>query len=364
MEVKLWGGIYPSLVKNKAKLGQVALHKLLNPDMYSVEYGQFVDDFSFITTDFKYKFSVQGGSLAVENALKAAFDLQMPKKGLPSNFCDRNSDRLNVIHFKNAFHGRSGYTLSLTNTGETKTKWFPKFPWTRVDVPTCLAEEQAVLANIESVLREIWTAAIILEPIQGEGGDNDFTQLFLKALRVLATKYDALLIFDEVQTGIGLTNKMWCYQHFNVVPDILVFGKKVQTCGICATEKLDEVPDNVFKVSSRINSTFGGNLVDMVRFSIILDTINNENLLDNVKEVGSYFLAELNNLGLKNVRGRGLMIAFDLDDTNHRDQVMTKLRDHMLALKSGSKSIRFRPHLTFSKDDVNAAISFIKGAVS
>lgn len=276
-------------------------------------------------------------------------------------------NNLDVIHFTMAFHGRSGYTLSLTNTGESKTKWFPKWDWTRVDSPainlygdSVAAIEDAAIEKINQALDRRLVAAIILEPIQSEGGDNHFRSVFLTRLRQLADDHNVMLIFDEVQTGVGMTGKMWCYQNYGVVPDMMCFGKKTQVCGFCATDRIDSVPENVFKVSSRINSTWGGNLVDMARSKLYMEIIEEDKLVDNAKEVGDYFLVKLQELGLNNARGKGLLLAFDLENTEARDAMFNSLSENIICLKCGPKSIRFRPHLTFSKEDVDKAISFIK----
>ena len=161
-------------------------------------------------------------------------------------------------------------------------------------------------------------AAIIIEPIQGEGGDNFFRNDFFTLLRNISDENNILLIFDEVQTGIGITGKMWAHQHYDARPDIICFAKKTQVGGILAGKRIDEIEDNVFSESSRINSTFGGNLVDMIRFKIILETIREEKLLKNSKDVGKYLLTRLKNLEKKypaymtNSRGLGLWAAFDL----------------------------------------------------
>ena len=172
-----------------------------------------------------------------------------------------------------------------------------------------------------------------------------------------------MLILDEVQTGLGITGEMWAYEHFDVVPDMMCFGKKTQVCGFCSTDRIDEIENNVFNTSGRINSTWGGNIVDMFRFSYIIDAIIDQNLIDNAKTVGKYLLNNLINIDyIDNVRGRGLMIAFDLPDTESRDRMMTILSKDMLALKCGEKSIRLRPHLTFDKNDAEAATYFIQKA--
>ena len=209
-------------------------------------------------------------------------------------------------------------------------------------------------------------AGILLEPIQGEGGDNHFRPEYLQRLRDLADKHEALLIFDEVQTGIGLTGTMWVFQQLGVTPDIVAFGKKTQVCGIMCTERIDDVPGNVFHVSSRINSTWGGNLVDMVRSARYLRIIEEDNLVEQAATTGAAFLAELQSLAaefpqMSNIRGRGLMLAFDMPDSASRDALRSGLWDIGLAsLACGDRSIRFRPCLTFTTDDVQRAVVLLR----
>jgi L-lysine 6-transaminase len=364
------GWNHSKLLFNRQWLGKVATQKISNSDMYTEIFADFVDKFAEITSDFKYYFFICGGALAVENALKAAFDWKCqisPKHQIS------DGKNLDIIHFKQAFHGRSGYTLSLTNTGDLKTKWFPKFPWTRVTNPKIHFPMTSKVNNLESIsIREIKdalhkgnVAAIIIEPIQGEGGDNHFRKEFLQELRDLANRYEALLIFDEVQTGMGMTGEMWCYQHFNVVPDLLCFGKKTQVCGFCSGDRIDQAADNVFKASGRINSTWGGNIVDMARASLIMDAIKEERLVQNAKEVGDKLLANLLEIQdktgkISNVRGKGLMLAFDLPTQEERDIAFEKIRDHMLVLTCGERTIRLRPHLTFYERDIDLVCSFIE----
>jgi L-lysine 6-transaminase len=336
--------------------------KLANSDLYTTELAEFVDSFSKVAPDFSHFFFIEGGTLGVENALKAAFDWKAQKLGLADDACVNHFD---VIHLKEAFHGRSGYTMSLTNTDPNKIKWFPKFDWTRITNPKIHSEtpvellEAESLQQAENALKKGNVAAIILETIQGEGGDNHFRKEYFQDLRKLADQYEAILIFDEVQAGLGLTGKMWAYQHFDVVPDMICFGKKTQVCGFAATTRLDDV-NSVFKRSSRINSTWGGNLVDMIRFSIIKKIIEKERLVENAATVGNYFMSMLKTVkGVTNVRGRGLMIAFDLETPERRDEVLKKCEDKMLVLKSGYKSIRLRPHLDFKQSEANLAVEYL-----
>ena len=347
-----------------------ALHKIANCDFYTSVYAEFVQKFSKITPDFKYLFFIEGGTLGVENAIKAAFDWKAKKLGLTNKACDSIINKFDIIHLKQAFHGRSGYCLSLTNTIQNKVALFPKFNWTRISNPKlnfpiveskAIIDEELSLLQAEKALQSKNVAAIILETIQGEGGENHFRPEFFKSLRKLADQYETLLILDEVQSGVGLTGKMWAYENFGIIPDMIAFGKKTQVCGFASTTRIDEVKDNVFHESSRISSTWGGNIMDMCRFNKIIDVIKEDNLVDNAKNVGSYFLSELKNVSnIENIRGIGLMIAFDLASSEERDTILKRLNKNTSILPCGEKSIRLRPHLIFSKDNVDEFIGYIK----
>ncbi len=364
----------------KGKLLTAAINKPSNSDFYTVEMAEFVDTFARIAMPetLPHLFLISGGTLAVENALKTAFDWKV-RLNFNNGYTQERGTQ--IIHFQQAFHGRSGYTLSLTNTVDPrKTKYFPKFNWPRVLNPKItfpLNEEnlkkvqQAEQTSIQQIKRVIQDnpddiAAIIIEPIQGEGGDNHFRAEFFKELRTIADENNMLLIFDEVQSGLGITGKMWAYQHFGVEPDIVAFGKKTQICGIMAGRKIDTIENNVFVESNRLNSTWGGNLVDMVRCQRYLEILQEENLVENTRRVGKYFLDQLLNLQdkytnfMSNMRGRGLFIAFDLPVDYIRDRFMREARKNgMLMLKCGEKSIRFRPSLNITTQTVNEAIEII-----
>jgi L-lysine 6-transaminase len=284
-----------------------------------------------------------------------------------------------VLHLRGAFHGRSGYTLSLTNTDPTKVARFPKFDWPRIDAPYIRPDANMDELEAES-LRQARAAfeahphdiaCFIAEPIQGEGGDRHFRPQFFAAMRELCDEYDALLIFDEVQTGCGLTGTPWAYQQFGVVPDVVAFGKKTQVCGIMAGGRVDEVRDNVFAVSSRINSTWGGNLVDMVRSRRILEIIESDGLMVRAAKAGRYLLDQLEDLAVEfpglvlDVRGRGLMCAFSLPSGAQRDELIRTLWERrVIMLASGPNSVRFRPALTVSRDEIDDAVAAVREALS
>lgn len=372
------------------KLTLSAISKPSNSDFYTTLMAEFVEKFAQVAMPetMQHLFLVSGGALAVENALKTSFDWKVQKnfQRIDNRYDETKPFVLNglgskVIHFQEAFHGRTGYTLSLTNTADPrKHMYFPKFDWPRVLNPKLrfpidekvLAEvrraEEIAYTQIEAACRQYKgdIAALILEPIQGEGGDNQFRAEFFQGLRRLAEKHEFLLIFDEVQSGMGITGKMWAYQHYPVEPDIIAFGKKSQVCGIIAGERIDQVENNVFKESSRINSTWGGNLVDMVRATRYLEIIEEEKLVEHAAVVGEKLISGLKNVAeeskglVTNVRGKGLMVAYDLPDPEKRDQMMKLLaKNGMKALKSGVRSIRFRGMLDMPEEVVEKGLDVV-----
>ncbi|MFC3197368.1 L-lysine 6-transaminase [Parapedobacter deserti] len=355
-----------------------ALTNPSNSDVYTLEYAQFVETFARIAIPdyLPHAFFVSGGALAIENALKTAMDWKVQKNFQKGYGYERGTK---VLHFEQAFHGRSGYTLSLTNTQPDKTKWFAKFDWPRVTspklaFPLTARNLEAVAGQEQRSIDQIKQAfidhrddicSIIIEPIQAEGGDNHFRREFMEQLRVLADENEALLIYDEVQTGVGLTGKFWGHEHFGdrARPDIIAFGKKMQVCGILAGTRVDEIDTNVFRVPSRINSTWGGSLVDMVRATKILEIIEEDQLLQHVESAGNYLQQQLADLAsrhnsLSNVRGTGFFCAFDLPDKHTRDAFLRNGMDNgALFLGCGERSIRFRPALIMQPADIDKGMA-------
>jgi L-lysine 6-transaminase len=356
-----------------ALLAEVAASKPANSDMYSTHLAEFVETFARVLGDpaLPHLFFVEGGALAVENALKAAFDWKSRRNEAAGRSRALGTQ---VLHLTRAFHGRSGYTMSLTNTDPAKTDRFPAFDWPRIDVPAVTFPLEDHLAAVEAAEARALTqargafeahphdiACFIAEPIQGEGGDNHLRPEFLQAMQALCRRYDALFVLDEVQTGVGLTGTPWAYQQLGLEPDIVAFGKKVQLGGIMAGRRIDEVSDNVFRVSSRINSTWGGGLVDMVRSRRILEIIEADGLFEHAARAGGCFLSDLLNVGdrhpglVTNVRGRGLMCAIDLPDQDQRGRVVAALREaSVLVLACGERTIRFRPALNVTTDELRS----------
>ena len=358
----------------REELVEAALHKPSNSDVATVELARFVETFARVLGDpaLPHLFFVEGGALAVENALKVAFDWKSRRNEAHGRDPALGS---RVLHLRDAFHGRSGYTMSLTNTDPVKTARYPMFDWPRIPSPYLTSRltddeqhdrERAALAQARAAFaahpHDI--ACAIVEPIQGEGGDHHLHPRFLQALQRLCHEHDALFIVDEVQTGCGLTGSAWAYQQLGLAPDIVAFGKKTQVCGVMAGRRVDEVPDNVFRISSRINSTWGGGLADMVRARRVLEVVEAEGLIPRAAVLGRHLLALLRNLadrhpGISDPRGRGLMCAITLENAALRDAVLERMRtdEHVLVLGCGRRSLRLRPTLTVTEGELTAGVA-------
>ena len=364
------------------RLSYAAVNKPSNSDIYTLEQAEFLETFARVAIPhyLPHAFFIEGGALGIENTLKAAFDWKIRK-----NFARgyREERGRQVIHFRQAFHGRSGYTLSLTNTDPVKTDLYPKFSWPRVlnpvvhfpltpeNIARAGRDEEISINQIKDAFHNNKDdiAAIIIEAIQGEGGDNHFRPEFFRALRQMADENEAMLIIDEVQTGIGMTGKMWAHQHF-VEPDMIAFGKKMQVCGFLCGRRIEEVKDNVFAVSSRLNSTWGGNLVDMVRAQKYLEIIEEENLVESARTVGEYLVKRLHALAeefpaiVSNPRGLGLFAAFDVATPELRTAVRIECLDlGLIILPSGERAIRFRPPLNVTKQEIDMGIEIIRKSI-
>ncbi len=369
---------HPALTQDQRfrdDLLEVAMNKPANSDVYTVAMATFVDTLARVLGDpaLPHYFFVEGGALAVENALKIAFDWKSRHNAANG----RAAAGGRVLHLSGAFHGRSGYTMSLTNTDPNKVARFPKFDWPRIPAPQVRHPIEANLAAIELQEGEALCqaqaaftryphdiACVIAEPIQGEGGDNHLRPEFLQQLQQLAHANDALFVLDEVQTGAGVTGHAWAHQGMGLEPDVIAFGKKLQVCGVMAGRRLDEVADNVFAVSSRINSTWGGNLTDMVRARRILEVVEELDLITAAKDKGVHLLDRLEGLAdrhpdvVSNVRGRGLLCAVDVTDGTLRDTLTARLmaEEQVLMLGCGDRTLRFRPSLAVTTEELDLAV--------
>jgi L-lysine 6-transaminase len=354
-------------------LAAIAVNKPANSDIATTELAEFTEVFSRVLgiDELPHLFFVEGGALAVENALKVAFDWKSRRNEAAGRSRDLGSK---VMHLQYAFHGRSGYTMSLTNTDPVKVDRFPKFDWPRISSPGLVfplelnaSENERAMAGALDEARAAFEAnphdiaCFIAEPIQSEGGDRHLAAEFLQEMQALCKRYDALFVLDEVQTGVGVTGSPWCHTQLGLEPDVVAFGKKVQLGGLMAGRRVDEVPDNVFKVPSRINSTWGGNLTDMVRSTRLLELVESTGAIDNAARAGKHLLGRVQDLAAKypelvwNARGRGLLVALDASSGAKRDEIIGSMREdeHVIVLACGERSIRFRPALSVTNDEID-----------
>ena len=367
----------------EARLLRAARHKPSNSDVYTPELAEFVAAFERVlgVDELPYLFFIEGGALAVENACKAAFDW----KSQHNEDAGRSPELgTRVLHLRHAFHGRSGYTMSLTNTDPRKIARFPKFSWPRIPSPALRfpldehdeanrsAEDDALRAARDAFAATPHDIALALvEPIQGEGGDNHLSARFLRELQALAHDHDALFGVDEVQTGAGFTGTPWAFQQLDVEPDLVAFGKKLHIGGVLGGGRLDEVDHHVFRAASRINSTFGGNLTDMVRATIMLEVYESEGLIERAAKLGEHLLERLQWLehrhdGLTQARGRGLWAAIDVHDGALRDTVRHRLLadEQVVLLGCGTRTLRFRPTMTVTVDELDEAVDALDRTMS
>jgi len=354
------------------------VNKPSNSDIYTTQMADFVKTFAKTAKPdyMKYLFFISGGALAVENGLKVAFDWKV-RKNFKKGYKEEKGHQ--VIHFRQAFHGRTGYTMSLTNTDINKILYYPKFNWPRIINPKIkfpLEENlQSVIKLEQQAADEIYTAiknnkddiaVIIIEPIQCEGGDNFFRKEFLLKLREIADENEILLMYDEVQSGFAMTGKFWASDHY-VNGDIIAFGKKSQVCGIMVSDRIDDVEEHCFRKSSRINSTWGGDLSDMVRSKHIMRIIEEDNLVENAAVNGKYLLENIYEIQnefpslISNARGLGLLCSFDFPAPELRDEFRNLCyNEKLIILGCGEKTIRFRPPLNVTQGTLDEGLNIIR----
>jgi acetylornithine/N-succinyldiaminopimelate aminotransferase len=268
------------------------------------------------------------------------------------------TNRYEIITFKNSFHGRTIATLSATGQKKVQ-KGFE---------PLLKGFKYAKFNDINSVKNLVnkHTVAIMIEPIQGEGGVIPAEQEFLKELRKLCDKKNLVLIFDEIQTGFGRTGEFFAYQYYKVKPDIITLAKSIANGIPLGATVVDKKYADVFDYGDH-GSTFGGNLLACSVAVEVMKKINDK-LLSHVKNVGEYFynkLAELKNKYkfVNSVRGVGLMLGMELNFPC-RNVVEKCLQNGLVINVTQEKVLRFLPPIIIEKSDVDNAVKILDNVLS
>ncbi len=301
-----------------------------------VELAQTLCDMSF--ADKAY--FCNSGAEAVEGALKFA---------RKHAYVNERSNKTKVVSFSDAFHGRTMGALAVTPKPKYQTPFKPM-------VPGAVVGE---FNNIQSAreLIDADTVAVIVEPIQGEGGINVASAGFMQALRAQCDEHDAALIFDEIQCGLGRTGDMWAHSIAGVSPDIMVLAKPLAGgLPIGAILVTDEIASAMSPGDH--GSTFSGGAVVMQAAQVVIKRIASEGFLEHVREVGDYLLerlAELNSPHIVDVRGRGLMAGIELDIAPG-GVVQAGYEQGLLLVSSGTNVIRFVPPLIVQKAHVDELV--------
>lgn len=321
-------------------ISQISKIKVATNAIETDEGAQFLERFSKCPgmDIFKYFHFCCTGALAIEAALKTAIEYRGSKTPV-------------VISFRGSFHGDSCWGLATDRFPpiDLKLEACPEVNWPKV----------SNVDEIEEFMRENGTkdiAAILVEPIQSTFGDRYFPTEFFTRLKGLCDDSDICLIFDEIQTGFGVTGKMWYYQYLNIEPDIVVFGKKSQVAGIMAKERFGSIFESPL---GRLEVTFDGELIDMVRCFYIMEAYDRFNILANVNEKSAQLYLELKDVN--SFRCQGLLAAFDLPTPELKDKFARVAFENQLLVNPGSYNcIRLRPNLNVSAEEVHEAAERIK----
>ena len=334
------------VIKNYSSV-EKGVHKIAGQDFYCEEHFDIARKLLSISKNNSKVFFINSGAEAVENAIKIAYKKMGP---LPGISCISD------------FHGRTLGALSFTLSKEVQKINFPELPVKRIKF--CTDDSDPQINQLESLLKEYRVAFIITEIIQGEGGLNVASKLFIQHIRKLADEYKVPLIFDEVQSGMGRTGKWWAYEHYGVEPDIMTVAKALQVGATVYDKKYDPTEPGV------LSSTWGGgSRIDMAIGTKIIEIILKNNLLSNSQKIGNMLLKNFHDFvginGLIDARGIGLMIGLEFDTKMTRDVIVNRLfKKGLLVLPAGMKSIRIMPPLIINEEEAAKGISLINDTIN
>ena len=285
-------------------------------------------------------FLVNSGAEAIENCIKLAMRKQKKAKF--------------GISFQNSFHGRTLGALSYTHSKTIHKQNFFSLP------NKTLPFSEDAIDKLKKIIKQDSASSIafvLMEAIQGEGGYNVAPEKLVKDVGKITKSYSIRFIIDEVQSGMGKTGKWWAHQHFNVTPDIMSSAKALQVGAAITSKKFEVEPGS-------ISSTWGGgHILDMAIGLKTIEIIKKKKLLNNINKMGNYLKKDLNDLNLENVRGKGLMLAFDLQNKNIRNNfVIESLKHGLVLLGCGEHSIRVIPPYIVSKKEIDQSLEIVEAA--
>lgn len=314
----------------KDKINEISFMRMANNVCMSEELESFIEIFKEVTFSENFHFTCTG-ALAIESALKVAMEYKKVTNPM-------------VLSVKNSFHGVNswGFTTSRVGTTATRMENFPQNNWLDLEL------EEIIHYLSTKELKDL--VAVMIEPIQATNGDIYLDTKKIKKIKELCSKNNICFILDEIQTGFGTSGKMWYYEYLDIVPDVLVFGKKSQVCGIVVNDRYKEILDNPYQ---KLDVTFDGELIDIVRATYILQAFQKYNILDNVNKISSLLKKHLKDKFL-NYRSIGALIAFDFETQKERDNFVEKcFKNHLLINKAGTKTVRLRPNLALSLNEID-----------
>lgn len=353
----------------RKELNRVAGIKVPNCEVISDEAREFLQQFSKhkAMSGYRYFHFCCTGALAIEAALKNAIDQKGAKKPV-------------IISLKESFHGINSYGGFVTDRffpvstrldGLPQPEWCCKIYNPKIIYKGNKIDEDAAKKGMERFIKEFADyldkygpeniAALLIEPVQSTYGDNYFSREFFNLIRRLCDEHKVCLIFDEIQTGFGATGEIWYFQHLNIEPDIVVFGKKSQVSGIMVKENFSKT----FETPVRLEVTWDGDLVDMVRSKYVLKAYEEYKIMDNVKKRNKELIDGLKDIsGLQNIRAAGLLVAFDFKMQKDRDLFFNRaVEKRFICNKTRDITVRFRPNLNISSEEVQEALRIINSSV-
>lgn len=290
-------------------------------------------------------FFINSGSEAIELAIKIARKYSSEKYG---------KDRGTILSLKDSFHGRTMMAVMACGVDKYHKYYYPLpegFKYT----------QRNDIEDFKKVIEDQSICAVLMEPIQGEGGVHVLEENYLKEVIKICHNKDILVIFDEVQCGIGRSGKLFAYNHYNLHPDIVTIAKGIgagiPVSGVLTNEKTS----NVLKPGDH-GSTFGGNILGMTAVSIVLDEIESPGFYEEVEAKGEYiknYIKDLNSDKVVEVRGKGLMIGIELN-VNAPEIIDNCINDGVLFVKTGENVIRLLPPLIITYDEINKGLEVLK----